>query len=167
MLPSFSWYKQIRGGLPLRKLFAALLFSSLLVFAVSCASAQVVSCPQAHLVLTVPDSWSVVPLFNTGDPDLCLLLEDRDMTLSVYVADAGGLVPEAFELFTGDETESGTVMLSGMEMTYVAGESPEGYYRIYTWLDRRNQVQLYFLVTAQLNTSQKVIDGIMESLEFR
>ncbi len=150
----------------MRKLTAVLLCVLLLFCAVSCASAQTVSCPQAHLVLKVPDSWTVVPLLGAGDPDLCLLLEDRDMTLSVYVADAGGLLPDAFELFTGDETESGTVILGGREMTYVAGESDDGHYRIYTWLDRRNQVQMYFLVTANLKTSRKVIDEIMESLEF-
>ena len=150
----------------MRKMMAAVLFVSLLCCAVSCASAQVVSCPQAHLILTVSDSWTVVPLPNTDAPDLCLLLEDRDITLSVYVADAGGLLPDAFELFTGDETESGTVVLGGMEMTYVAGKNAEGNYRIYTWLDRRNQVQMYFLVTGNLKASRKVIDEIMESLVF-
>ncbi len=150
----------------MRKLIAALLSVCLLFCAVSCASAQTVPCPQAHLILTVPDSWTIVPLLDTDDPDLCLLLEDRDMTLSVYVADAGGLLPDAFELFTGDETESGTVVLDGREMTYVAGKSEDGQYRIYTWLDRRNQVQMYFLVTANLKASRKVIDEIMKSLEF-
>ena len=147
--------------------FAALLCGTLLLCTFSCASAQVVSCPEAHLLLTVPDSWRTVPLSASDDPDLCLLLEDKGLSLSVYVADAGGLVPDAFELFTGDETESGTVVLGGMEMEYVAGESHEGYYRIYTWLDRRNQVQMYFLVTSSRKSSEKTIDEIMSSLVFK
>ena len=150
----------------MHRYMAALLCVILLVCGASCASAQVVSCPEAHLVLTVPDSWTVVSLQDRDDPDLCLLLKDRDMTLSVYVSDAGGLMPDAFELFTGDETESGTVVLSGTEMTYVAGESSDGQYRIYTWLDRRNQVQMYFLVTAHRKASRQTIDAIMDSLEF-
>ena len=150
----------------MRKVLAAFLCFSLLICTFSCASAQVVSCPEAHLSLTVPDSWTVVPLYDTGDPDLCLLLEGQDISLSVYVADAGGLLPDAFEVFTGDETESGTVVLSGVEMTYIEGKSSDGNYTIYTWLDRRNQVQFYFLVTANLKASRKAISKIMNSLQF-
>ena len=150
----------------MRKVPAAFLCAVLLVCAVSGASAQVVSCPEAHLSMTVPDSWTVVPLYNSGDPDLCLLLQDEDISLSVYVSDAGGLLPDTFEVFTGDETESGTVVLGGVEMSYVAGKSSEGNYRIYTWLDRRNQVQFYFLITANQKASRKTIDRVMNSLEF-
>jgi hypothetical protein len=52
-------------------------------------------------------------------------------------------------------------------MDYVAGESSEGNYRIYTWLDESNQVQLYFLITGELSSARKVIKRIMNSLEFR
>lgn len=150
----------------MRKVLTAFLCVTLLACAVSFASAQVISCPEAHLSMTVPDSWTVVPLYGAGDPDLCLLLEDDDISLSVYVSDAGGLLPDSFEVFTGDETESGTVILSGVEMTYIAGKSSDGSYTIYTWLDRRNQVQFYFLVTANQKASRKTIDRIMNSLEF-
>ena len=150
----------------MRKVPAAFLCAVLLVCTVSCASAQVVSCPEAHLSMTVPDSWTVVPLSGSGDPDLCLLLQDDNISLSVYVSDAGGLLPDAFEVFTGDETESGTVVFGGVEMTYVAGQSSDGNYRIYTWTDRRNQVQFWFLVTANRNASRKTIDRVMNSLEF-
>ena len=150
----------------MRKVLAAFLCVVLLLCAVSCASAQVVSCPEAHLSMTVPDSWTVVPLYGAGDPDLCLLLEDEGISLSVYVADAGGLLPDAFEVFTGDETESGTVVLSGVEMTYIAGKSSDGSYRIYTWLDRRNQVQFWFLITSNQKASRKTIDKIMNSIQF-
>ena len=150
----------------MRKVSSAFLGAILLACAVSCVSAQVVSCPEAHLSLTVPDSWTAVPLYDAGDPDLCLLLEDEDISLSVYVSDAGGLLPDAFEVFTGEETESGTVVFGGVEMTYVAGQSSDGNYRIYTWTDRRNQVQFWFLVTANRNASRKTIDRVMNSLEF-
>ena len=150
----------------MRKSMAVLLCCILLVGSVSCAAAQSVSCPEAHLILTVPDSWTSVPLYDSGEPDLCLLLKSSDQTLSVYVSDAGGLTPGAFEVFTGDETDSGTVVFSGVEMDYVAGENENGNYRIYTWLDERNQVQLYFLITGDLTSSRKVIKRIMNSLEF-
>ena len=74
--------------------------------------------------------------------------------------------PDSFQVFTGDETESGTVVFSGMEMSYVAGTSAEGDYRIYTWLDERNQVQLYFLVSGQPGAASPVIDAIMDSIAF-
>ena len=64
-----------------------------------------------------------------------------DLTLSVYVSDANGFLPDAFQVFVGDETESGTDLFSGTEMTYVAGNCAEGEYRIYTWVDRKNQIQ--------------------------
>lgn len=150
----------------MRKSMAVLLCCILLVGSVSCAAAQSVSCPEAHLILTVPDSWTSVPLYDSGEPDLCLLLKSSDQTLSVYVSDAGGLTPGAFEVFTGDETDSGTVVFSGVEMDYVSGENADGNYRIYTWLDERNQVQLYFLITGDLASSRKVIKRIMNSLEF-
>lgn len=150
----------------MRGIPAVFLCFTLLICMVSCASAQVVSCPDARLKLSVPDSWVVVPLSDTDDPDLRLLLEDDGVSLSVYVADAGSLLPGVFDVFTGDETESGTVVLSGVEMDYVAGESRDGSYRIYTWLDRRNQVQFYFLVTAHQKKARETIDRIMDSLVF-
>lgn len=150
----------------MRRFPAFLLCLVLLLSLFSCALAQKVSCPEAHLVLTVPDSWKVLPLLEADDPELRLLLDGKDLGLSVYVADNGGLPPDAFELFTGDETESGTVRIDGVEMTYVAGKNADGNYRIYTWTDRRSQVQMYFLITARLKASGKVIDEIMDSLRF-
>lgn len=150
----------------MRRFLAFLLCVILLLGAVSCAWAQTVSCPEAHLVLTVPDSWKVLPLLGTDDPELRLLLDGKDLSLSVYVAENGGLAPDAFALFTGDETESGTVRLDGVEMAYVAGKNSDGDYRIYTWTDRRSQVQMYFLITARLKSSRQTIDEIMDSLRF-
>ena len=150
----------------MRKVSAAFLCAVLLVFAVSCASAQIVSCPEAHLSMTVPDSWTVVPLYNSGDPDLCLLLQDENISLSVYVSEAAGAFPDAFQVFTGDETASGTVTLGGREMTYVAGKNSDGDYQIYTWIDRKSQVQLWFVITAKPKTAQKTIDEIMNTLKF-
>ena len=150
----------------MRRIPAAFLCFTLLTCMVSCASAQVVSCPDARLKLSVPDSWIIVPLSENDDPDLRLLLEDDGVSLSVYVADTGSLLTGVFDVFTGDETESGSVVLSGIEMDYVAGESRDGSYRIYTWQDSRNQVQFYFLVTAHQKKAGKTIDRIMDSLIF-
>ena len=51
-------------------------------------------------------------------------------------------------------------------MAYVAGKNSDGDYRIYTWTDRRSQVQMYFLITARLKSSRQTIDEIMDSLRF-
>lgn len=151
----------------MRKFRLFLLCSFLAVCLVSGALAQSVSCPEAHLVLSVPDPWTVVPLSPADDPDLRLLLEGNDLTLAVYVTDVGGVLPDSFEVWLGNETDSGTDMRSGKKMDYVAGTAVEGDYRIYTWLDQRNQVQLYFLIYGQPKAAQETILQIMDSIEFR
>ena len=138
----------------------------LAVCMVSCAAARSVSCPDAHLVLTVPDSWTVVSASSAGDPDLRLLLEGEDVSLAVYVTDVNGVLPDSFQIWLGNETESGTDVRSGVRMDYVAGSGSDGDYWIYTWLDRRNQVQLYFLVSGRPQAARKVIDAILDSLAF-
>ena len=109
----------------------------------------------------------MVPLSAADDPDLCLLLEGKEMTLAVYVTDVNGVLPDSFEVLLGNETESGTDVRSEKTMDYVAGTSEEGDYRIYTWLDERNQVQLYFLIYGQPQAALKTIGEIMDSIEFR
>jgi len=148
-----------------KTLLFVLCLLAVLVLSVS-ACAQTVPCPEARIILTVPDTWTAVPRTDQDDPDLCLLLEGKDLTLYVYASDAGGFLPDAFQVFTGDETESSVVTLSGMEMTCVAGRSAEGDYRIYTWEDRRNQVQMYFLIISRPDASRKAIDDIMNSIVF-
>ena len=51
-------------------------------------------------------------------------------------------------------------------MTCVAGESDEGSYRIYTWLDERDQVQFYFLITGGSKAGRGLIEDIMGSIQF-
>ncbi len=150
----------------MRKRWVLLLCAVILSGMLSAASAQTVSCPDAHLTFTAPDSWTVIAPADPEDPDLRLLLRGDDLSLSVYVAESGGLPPDSFLVFTGDETESGSVTVSGMDMFYVAGQSSEGDYRIYTWPDRSNQVQLYFLITGRLKPARKAIDEILSSLVF-
>ena len=151
----------------MRRCLASFICVLLLAGAVSFAQAQSISCPEANVILTVPDSWTAVPLSASVDPDLRLLLDGGNVTLSVYVADSGGLMPESFQVFVGDEKETGVVSYGGMDMSYVFGVSAEGEYRIYTWLDRRNQVQLYFLVTGAAGAVQAEMDEIMNTLVFK
>ena len=150
----------------MRKCLSFLLCALLLCGLASCAIAQTVSCPEAHITLTVPDSWEVVPLTEADDPELCLLLDSKDLTLAVYVSDARGTVPDAFQVFTEDDTVSSDIVINGMEMTLVAGKTDDGEYRIYTWLDRRNQVEMYFLVTGKSRAAREVMDDVMEDLVF-
>ena len=146
-----------------RKFFLCMLLALCLS---SCALAQTVSCPEAHLVLSVPDPWTVIPLTAADDPDLRLLLEGDGVTLALYVTDVNGVLPDSFQVYLGNETDSGTDLRSGKQMDYVAGTATEGDYRIYTWLDQRNQVQLYFLVSGRSDAASPVIDAIMDSIAF-
>ena len=131
----------------MRKWTVSLLCILLLCGSVSCSLAGPVAC-------------------SADDPDLYLLLEGDGISLSVYIADAGGLLPGAFQVFTGDETDSGTLTVQGVEISYVAGENSDGAYWIYTWTDRRSQVQMYFLITGRSKAARKVIDEIITTLEF-
>ena len=110
----------------------------------------------------------MIPLSEADDPGLRLFLASEDVTLSVYVDDIGeesGM--DIFEVFTGDETQSGTMTVAGVDMDYVFGSGEDGDYRIYSWLDRSSQVQLYFLVNAHPGASSGVIDEIINSLILR
>ncbi len=149
----------------MRKALSFLLCLVLATGLVSSACAQTVSCPEARLILTVPDGWRTVPRSDVDDPELCLHLDGGDVELYVYAADSGGYLPD-FQVFTGDETESAVVTLSGRQMNYVAGSGYEGNYRIYTWQDRHTQIQLYFVIVSRPDASRKTIDRIMNSLVF-
>ena len=59
----------------MRRCLASFICVLLLAGAVSFAQAQSISCPEANVILTVPDSWTAVPLSASGDPDLRLLLD--------------------------------------------------------------------------------------------
>ena len=149
----------------MRKAMSFFLCLFLFTGLVSAACAQTVSCPEARLILTVPDGWRTVPLSDLDDPELCLHLDGGSVSLYIYAADTGGFLP-GFQVFTGDETESGDVTLSGRRMNYVAGSGAGGNYRIYTWQDRRDQIQLYFLIVSSPDASRNAIDRIMDSLVF-
>lgn len=151
----------------MRKAFLFLLCLLPVISFSSVAMAQEIACPDAGLVLSVPDAWREVPLTGADDPELRLRLDGGAVSLYLYVSDSGDLLPDAFQVFLGDETESSVVTLSGRRMALVAGSGAEGDYRIYTWQDRRRQVQLYFLIVSRPDASRKTIDGIMDSIAFR
>lgn len=150
----------------MRKKLSAVLLVLLLLCLAPGALAQTVPCPRAHLSLTVPEDWVLVPLDGTEDPGLCLLLENGDMNLSVYIDSADGLLQDSFQVLTGDDRESTEVSYAGVRMTCVSGESEEGAYRIYTWLDESSQVQFYFLITGTPRSARGLIEDIMGSIVF-
>jgi hypothetical protein len=88
------------------------------------------------------------------------------MNLSVYIDSADGLLQDSFQVLTGDDRESTEVSYAGVRMTCVAGESEEGAYRIYTWLDESSQVQFYFLITGTPRSARGLIEDIMGSIVF-
>ena len=150
----------------MRKRLTPLCCAFLLCCSASGALALTVPCPEAHLTLTVPDSWTLVPLEEKDDPGLCLLLETGEISLSVYIDETGGLLPDTFQVFTGDETETSVVHYGGVEMTCVAGRNDDGTYRIYTWLDEKDQVQFWFLITGSSGSGRGIIEDIMGSIQF-
>ena len=145
------------------KRLTGLLLVLLLVFSLSAALAQRVECPVGGFSVTLPDHFVEVPV--SPGSDLCFYWHGNKLTVQSY-AIYQGEVTETFEVLTGNETDSGTDLRSGKQMDYVAGTATEGDYRIYTWLDQRNQVQLYFLVSGRSDAASPVIDAIMDSIAF-
>ena len=151
----------------MRKVPAAFLCAVLLVCAVSGASAQVVSCPEAHLSMTVPDSWTVVPLYNSGDPDLCFYWHGNKLTVQAYASYQGEVAgSDMFEVLTGSEIDSGYVNINGMNMLYSRTEEYGDVIISYTWMDRGNSVTMEFTYSAEESSVLKTVNSIINSIQF-
>ena len=135
--------------------------------AVSLAS-QSVTCPEAGLILTVPDDFEVVPLSPEDDPDLRLLLESKRLSVSVYVSFVGSAMtdPQSWVL-TGDETDTGVRKLAGKKLVYVSGNSDgESYYTCF-WLCRGSGASLDFRwIEKNAKKAKKTVEEILSSIEW-
>ena len=130
------------------------------------AAEQSVSCPEAGILLAVPDSFTLAPL-PEEDPDLCLLLESRKMTVWLYVTFVGNVSSDSLpQVLTGDETDMGVRLLSGREVQYIAGTGEDFSYYTCCWMNGRDGVTLDFHYTGKTSKAMPVIEEILASLEW-
>ena len=103
----------------MRKALSFLLCLFLAAGLVSVANAQTVSCPEARLTFSVPDSWISDPLPGSDDPGLCLLLRGDGLTLSFD----GAFASLSIE---GGQSWTGSYELTGGKALTIHDDSKEG-----------------------------------------
>ena len=138
---------------------AGLLLALLLVFSLSSALAQRVSCPVGGFSVTLPDHFTEGSLF--GDPDLCFYWYGDGLTVLAY-ASYQGEVAEIPEVYTGNETETGYRTVNGMRMRYTRSEEGGMTDVTYTWMDRGNSVTMEFTYSdpSLRSTAEAIIGSI-------
>ena len=141
----------------MRRITAALMLSVLLCLLCCSALAQTVSCPVGGFSFTLPDHFSEQPL-SREDPDLCLYWAGKKL------GEVAG--SDLFQVLTGSETDSGTTNWNGMNMLYATGVEGGTAYLMYSWMDRGNNVTLYFYYPAGDSSCIDTADRIMRSISF-
>lgn len=138
-----------------------------LVMLVSSAFAQRAACPAGGFSLSLPDSFSEQPFSPSEDPDLCFFWHGEGITVQAYASYLGEVAPSSlFQVLTGNETDSGMVSVNGMQMVYGAGSDASGSYLLYSWMDRGNNVTLYFYYPSGDASSLSQVDRIIHSISF-
>ncbi len=146
----------------------ALLLAVLLLFVVSAAQAQEVSCKAGRFSLTLPDSFSAIsPL--PQDQDLVFGWQGDGISLLGYATQMGKKVQfnDLFQILTGNETESGMLTIRKQDMLYAQGNDENGAYTLYCWLNSGVRVELYFYYSAGNPDSDRVIKNIIHSLSLK
>ena len=87
------------------KRIAGLILVMVLVFSLSSALAQRISCPDGGFTVTLPDHF--VEESTGGDPELCFYWHGSKLTVQGYVSYLGEVAgSDLFEVLTGDEQET-------------------------------------------------------------
>ena len=147
------------------KRIAGLILVMVLVFSLSSALAQRISCPDGGFTVTLPDHF--VEEAVSGDPDLCFYWHGNKLTVQGYASYQGEIAgSDLFEVLTGSETESGYVTINGMNMLYARTEEYGDVIISYTWMDRGNSVTLEFTYSAEETSVQKTVTSIINSIQF-
>ena len=147
------------------KRIAGLILVMVLVFSLSSALAQRISCPDGGFTVTLPDHF--VAESTGGDPELCFYWHGSKLTVQAYASPLGEVAgSDLFQVLTGSETESGTVSVNGMNMLYTRAEDSSEISICYSWMDRGNNVTLYFFYSASDPSVQKTVDSIISSIAF-
>ena len=147
------------------KRFAALMLIMLLVLSCSAALAELVSCPVGGFSLNLPDQFREMPLDSARDPQLCLYWRTGDGSLSIQAyADYMGEVAysDLFQVLDGTEKESGEININGMRMLYARTDT----YIMYSWMDRGNNVSLYFNYSRDDASVRSTVESIIWSVSF-
>jgi len=144
---------------------SCLLCLLLLALPVLALASQSYTCPEAGLTLTLPDDFELITLTQEDDPDLCLLLESKKMSVSVYVSFVGSAVtdPQSW-LLTGDETDTGTRKIAGKKVDYVSGNADGTSYYTCFWLYQGSGASLDFRWTGK--QGKKILKEILSSIEW-
>jgi len=145
------------------KKYVALLLASLLLFAAIPALAQEVSCPAGGFTLTLPDSFSAVsPL--PQDQDLVFAWQGGGISVQGYATAMSGKVRfnDLYQILTGQETESGSLTIRGVDMLYARGSDQRGPYSLYIWMHKNVRVELYFYYQSRSDLLD--IDEMIHSL---
>jgi len=130
------------------------------------ALAQHASCPVGGFSLTLPDTFSDRGT-SSSDPDLCFFWKGNKLTIQGYASYLGEVAgSDLFEVLTGSETESGMVKVNGMQMLYAAGTDSGGAYVMYSWMDRGNNVTLYFYYKEGDSSARDWVGKIMRTISF-
>ena len=149
------------------KRWLTLLVTILCVFSLSSALAQTVACPVGGFSLELPDHFVEESFDPTLDPDLCFYWHGNKLTVQAYVSYQGEVAgSDLFQVLTGFETDYGPVTINGMDMLYTRTDDETGISIVYTWMDRGNNVALYFIFSAQDASVVKTVDQIMNSITF-
>ena len=150
----------------MRRTAVALIFAFLLCLVFSVSLAQTVSCPVGGFSLNLPDHFTEQPL-TPQDPDLCFHWRGTKMTVLAYATYLGEVAgSDLFQVLTGTETDSGSTVKNGMNMLYAKGTDGGTSYLMYSWMDRGNNVTLYFYYPAGDDSCVSSANRIMNSISF-
>ena len=148
-----------------RRVFALLVLLAVCL-AFSAAPAERVPCPVGGFSLDLPDSFVAQPL-SADVPDLCFYWKSDRLSILAYALYLGEVAgSDLFQVLTGTETDSGTCVRAGVNMIYASGVDAGGAYRLYSWMDRGNNVALYFYFAEGDVSAPAVIDEIMGTISF-
>ena len=144
---------------------AGLILVMVLVFSLSPALAQRISCPDGGFTVTLPDHF--VEESTGGDPELCFYWHGSKLTVQGYVSYLGEVAgSDLFAVLTGDEQESGSKTINGMNMIYSLTQYGSDITVMYSWMDRGNNVTLYFQYSAENSSVRSTVKSIMNSISF-
>ena len=149
------------------KKWLLLLCAVLLGLSFPAMAADQVSCPAGGFSFVLPDSFALTDLSDSEDPDLCLLLESKSMTISVFVSFVGNVSPDSVPfVLTGDETDMGSRKISGRTVQYIAGSSNGLSYYSCFWIRKKDGVTLDFRFTGKTSKAMKTVEKILDTLEW-
>lgn len=150
----------------MRRAASVLILAFLLCLLSGAALAQTVSCPVGGFSFVLPDHFSEQPL-QPADPDLCLYWKGSKMSVLAYASYLGEVAgSDLFQVLNGTETDSGAVTVNGMNMLYASGVDGGTAYLMYSWMDRGNNVTLYFYYPAGDDSCLDSASRIMKSISF-